>query len=87
MPSPRSIEARKGWLLEHQRLTPARSKAVTAMVNDLLRQLRPHLATLVDAFAIPGEWLNCAILREEGDRQEKMRTTDEFSASRRSVPA
>ncbi|AGL17193.1 acyl-CoA dehydrogenase [Actinoplanes sp. N902-109] len=72
-----TIEAVKGWHLEHQRLTPARSKAVTAKVNDLLKQLRPHLPTLVDAFAIPDEWLNAAILREEPARQETMATHDD----------
>ncbi|MEV6342797.1 acyl-CoA dehydrogenase [Actinoplanes sp. NPDC051851] len=70
------IEADKGWFLEHGRLTPARSKAVTAVVNDLLRELRPSMRTLVDAFAIPEEWLNCAILREEPDRQDVMAAHD-----------
>ncbi|WP_250030909.1 acyl-CoA dehydrogenase family protein [Paractinoplanes maris] len=67
-----TIEANKGWHLEHQRMVPARSKAVTGMVNELLRQLRPRLTTLVDAFAIPDEWLNAAILREEPGRQDVM---------------
>ncbi|WP_250005295.1 acyl-CoA dehydrogenase [Actinoplanes sp. M2I2] len=71
-----TVEAHKGWYLEHQRLTPARSKAVTARVNDLLRRLRPHLTTLVDAFAIPDEWLNAAILREEPGRQDVMAAED-----------
>ena len=72
-----TIEEHKGWFLEHQRLTPARSKAVTGMVNDLLRQLRPRMRTLVDAFGIPDEWLNSAILREEPGRQETMAAHDE----------
>ncbi|MEV6299987.1 acyl-CoA dehydrogenase [Actinoplanes sp. NPDC051861] len=75
------IEADKGWFMEHGRLTPARSKAVTAVVNDLLRDLRPHMTTLVNAFAIPEEWLNAAILREEPDRQEAMAKEDEASRS------
>ncbi|WP_306213860.1 acyl-CoA dehydrogenase family protein [Actinoplanes sp. RD1] len=70
------IEADKGWFLEHQRLTPARSKAVTAKVNDLLQQLRPHLRTLVDGFGIPDEWLDAAILREEAARQDVMAAHD-----------
>ena len=73
-----SIEAHKGWFLEHQRLTPTRSKAVTALVNDLLRQLRPRMSELVDAFAIPGEWLACAALREEPARQETMARHDDL---------
>ncbi|OJF10797.1 acyl-CoA dehydrogenase family protein [Couchioplanes caeruleus] len=71
-----TIESDKGWFLEHGRLTPARSKAITAMVNDLLKELRPAMVTLVDAFGIPDEWLNCAILREEPGRQEAMAAHD-----------
>ncbi|MEV6845052.1 acyl-CoA dehydrogenase [Actinoplanes sp. NPDC051411] len=67
-----TIEAHRAWFLEHQRLTPSRSKGVTAMVNDLLRQLRPRLGELVDAFAVPDEWLACAALREEPGRQDTM---------------
>jgi acyl-CoA oxidase len=67
-----TIEEHKGWFLEHQRLTPARSKAVTGMVNELLRQLRPNMRELVDAFAVPDEWLACAALAEEPGRQETM---------------
>jgi acyl-CoA oxidase len=67
-----TIEADKGWFLEHERLTPVRSKALTGAVNGLLTELRPHLTTLVDAFAIPEAWLACAILREEPARQEAM---------------
>jgi len=47
-----------------------RSKAVTATVNQLCKELRPFARTLVDAFAIPRDWLNCAIINEEAARQE-----------------
>lgn len=70
------VEADKGWLLEHGRLTPARAKAITAVVNGLLKELRPHMRTLVDGFAIPDAWLHCAVLREEPDRQETMAVHD-----------
>ncbi|MFF5180620.1 acyl-CoA dehydrogenase [Micromonospora sp. NPDC000316] len=70
------IEANKGWLLEHGRLTPARSKAITAVVNGLLKELRPHLRTLVDGFAIPDAWLHSAMLREEPHRQDAMAAHD-----------
>ncbi|GGN24178.1 acyl-CoA oxidase [Actinoplanes campanulatus] len=72
-----TIEEHKAWLMEHGRLTPARSRAVTAVANDLLRELRPHMRTLVDAFAVPEEWLNAAILREEPARQEAMSKEDD----------
>jgi acyl-CoA oxidase len=49
------IERERAWFLEHNRLTPARSKAVTNTVNDLCRELRPHAELLVDAFGIPDE--------------------------------
>jgi acyl-CoA oxidase len=71
-----TIEADKGWFLEHGRLTPARAKAVTGAVNELLGQLRPHMRTLVDAFGIPDSWLACAILAEEPGRQEAMAAHD-----------
>ncbi|BBH71525.1 acyl-CoA oxidase [Actinoplanes sp. OR16] len=77
------IEADKGWFLEHGRLTPARSKAVTGVVNDLLRALRPDLRTLVDAFAIPEHWLNAAILHEEPGRQDAMAKEDDAVAAAR----
>ncbi|GAA2616551.1 acyl-CoA dehydrogenase family protein [Paractinoplanes durhamensis] len=77
-----TIEAHKGWFLEHGRITPARSKAVTGKVNDLLKQLRPRMGELVDAFAIPDEWLNSAILREEVGRQESMAAHDDLLSGR-----
>ena len=57
-----TIEADKGWFLEHGRITPARSKQVTAAVNDLCAMLRPHAQELVDAFGIPPEWLGTELL-------------------------
>lgn len=57
-----SIEGDKGWFLEHDRMTAARSKQVTAAVNDLCAALRPHAQALVDAFGIPAEWLGTELL-------------------------
>jgi acyl-CoA oxidase len=71
-----TIEADRAWFLEHGRLTPNRSKALTAAVNALLEDLRPHMVTLVDAFAIPEDWKGAAILREEAGRQEAMFSHD-----------
>jgi acyl-CoA oxidase len=71
-----TIEADKGWFLEHGRLTPTRAKTLTGAVNDLLKELRPHMRTLVDAFAIPDAWLNCAIVTDEPGRQETMAAHD-----------
>ncbi len=70
------IEANKGWFMEHGQLTPARGKLVTATVNALLKQLRPHMVTLVDAFGIPAHWKAARILEEEAGRQEAMAAED-----------
>ncbi|TFV53758.1 acyl-CoA dehydrogenase [Blastococcus sp. TF02A_35] len=71
-----TIEADKAWFLEHGQLTPARAKTLTATVNQLLRELRPHITTLVDGFAIPEAWKAAKILEEEADRQEAMAARD-----------
>ncbi|TQN38102.1 acyl-coenzyme A oxidase [Blastococcus colisei] len=71
-----TIEADKAWFLEHGQLTAARAKLLTATVNQLLKELRPHLITLVDGFAIPAEWKAARILEEEADRQEAMAARD-----------
>ncbi|CAA9374142.1 MAG: Fatty-acyl-CoA oxidase, related to yeast fatty acid beta-oxidation enzyme POX1 [uncultured Nocardioidaceae bacterium] len=52
-----AIEADRAWFLEHGRLSTGRSKAITAMVNELCRRLRPHAVDLVDAFGVPAEML------------------------------
>ena len=58
-----TIEADRAWFLEHGRLTGARSKAITSAVNGLCAELRPHARTLVDAFAIPEQFLAAPMLR------------------------
>ena len=50
-----TIEADRGWFLEHGRLSGPRAKAVTGAVNELCRTLRPSARLLVDAFAIPDQ--------------------------------
>ena len=55
------VEADRGWFLEHGRLTPATSKAVTRAVDDLCRELRPHVGTLVAGLGIPACWLGAEI--------------------------
>ncbi|QYN22885.1 acyl-CoA dehydrogenase [Amycolatopsis sp. DSM 110486] len=57
-----AIEEDRAWFLEHGRLTTSRSKAVTAAVNELCASLRPHAGTLVDAFAIPSQFLAAPML-------------------------
>ncbi|PRX49893.1 acyl-coenzyme A oxidase [Prauserella shujinwangii] len=57
------IEADRAWFAEHGRLTSTRSKAVAAAVNQLCQELRPHARTLVDAFAVPEQFLEAPMLR------------------------
>ncbi|NHA68408.1 acyl-CoA dehydrogenase family protein [Phycicoccus flavus] len=52
-----TIEADRGWFLEHGRLSAPRSKAITREVSALLRRVRPVAGELVAAFGIPPEAL------------------------------
>jgi acyl-CoA oxidase len=49
-----TLEAERAWYIEHGRLSGARSKAITALVNELCGVVRPHAGELVDAFGVPG---------------------------------
>lgn len=50
-----SIEADRGWFLEHGRLTDKRSRLVTATVNDLCRSLRTQVGPLTEALGVPAD--------------------------------
>ncbi|HSK59893.1 MAG TPA: acyl-CoA dehydrogenase [Actinomycetospora sp.] len=64
------IEEDKGWFLEHGRISAARAKTVTAEVNRLCQELRPHARALVDAFGIPEEWIGAPIATGAEDRRQ-----------------
>ncbi|HEU4947702.1 MAG TPA: acyl-CoA dehydrogenase [Kribbella sp.] len=49
-----TIELERAWYIEHGRLSGPRSKAITALVNDLCAAVRPQARDLVDAFGVPG---------------------------------
>ena len=49
-----TIEGERAWYIEHGRLSGARSKAITALVNELCALIRPSATGLVDAFGVPG---------------------------------
>jgi acyl-CoA oxidase len=51
------IESDRAWFMEHGRLSSARSKAITAQVTTLCREVRRLAQPLVDAFGIPRELL------------------------------
>jgi acyl-CoA oxidase len=68
------IEEDKGWFLEHGRISAARAKTVTAEVNRLCQELRPHARALVDAFGIPEAWIGAPIATgAEQRRQDEAR--------------
>ena len=56
------IEESRAWYMEHGRLSSERSKAVTAAVDQLCRQLRPHAEDIVDSFGVPSELLRAEII-------------------------
>jgi acyl-CoA oxidase len=57
-----TIEADKGWFLEHGRLSPRRAKALTRTVNELCAQLRPYATVLVDGLGIPAHAIDVPLL-------------------------
>lgn len=57
-----AIEADRAWFMEHGRFSDAKSKAVTAMVNELCRRVRPIAEQLVDAFDVPKEMLRAEVI-------------------------
>ena len=58
-----TIEADKGWFLEHGRLSARRAKALTRTVNELCAQLRPYATVLVDGLGIPAHAVDVPLLR------------------------
>jgi len=59
------IDNDKAWFMEHRVLSTERAKAVTAAINERCRNLRPHVETLVDAFAIPEQVRYAEMLHPE----------------------
>ncbi len=57
-----SIEADRGWFMEHGRLSVQRSKAITREVGELCRRVRPIAGDLVAAFGVPPELLRAPSL-------------------------
>jgi acyl-CoA oxidase len=50
-----TIEADRGWFMEHGRLSSARAKAISREVDSLCRKVRPIARELVDGFGVPAE--------------------------------
>ena len=69
-----TIEADRAWVMEHGRLTTARSKSLIQAVNDLCGAIRPHALTLIEAFGIPEQAVAAPIAQgAEEKRQTEMR--------------
>lgn len=69
------IEKHMAWYLSNGLLTPQRAKAVSAAINRLLAQLRPHAQDLVDAFGLPPELIRADIATgAEAERQDEARS-------------
>ncbi len=58
-----SIEADAAWFMEHNRISPARSKSITQGVDTLCRELRPHALALVEGMGVPHQWLQADCLK------------------------
>lgn len=58
------LEADRGWFLERNRISSARSKAITQTINRLCAELRPLAADLVTGMGIPSEWLGSTMLAD-----------------------
>lgn len=52
-----TVERHRGWFQEHNRLSGARSKAITRTIDELCAELAPIAGDLVDAFRIPDDVL------------------------------
>ena len=55
------IEQDRGWFLENGYLEGGKAKAIRALVNRLLAEVRPDALALVDAFGIPDNCLAAPI--------------------------
>ena len=57
-----ALEADLGWFIMHRHISVERAKAIRRGVNELCQDLRPHAATLVDAFGIPEELMGAPMI-------------------------
>ena len=60
-----TLEAEKGFLLEHGLVDPGKSRAIRTLVNTVCGELRPHAGALVEAFGLGDRVLDAPIARGE----------------------
>jgi acyl-CoA oxidase len=77
-----TIERHLDWHLANGRISAGRAKAVTATIDRLLKQLRPHVLDVVDGWGFSQEHLRAPI----ADGSEKVRQ-DEARAYYRELRA
>lgn len=66
-----TIQQDRAWFMEHGRIAPETSKAITAEVETLMAEVRPLASDLVAAFNIPDETIAAPIaLGAEAHRQD-----------------
>lgn len=63
------IEENKAWYLEHEYLSPKKSRAIRKTIDKLCMKLRPEAGCLVDAFGIP-DYLLFAQIAVGGSKQQ-----------------
>ncbi|CAN5663859.1 acyl-CoA dehydrogenase [soil metagenome] len=57
-----TVEAERAWFVEHGRLTVARTKQLSPVINELCGELRPHAVELVEGFGIPAPMIDIPLL-------------------------
>ncbi|MGK2317294.1 acyl-CoA dehydrogenase family protein [Gordonia rhizosphera NBRC 16068] len=57
-----ALEDDLSWFLMHRHVSVERAKAIRRGVNELCREVRPHIGSLVDAFGIPEALLAAPML-------------------------
>ncbi len=76
-----TIQADRAWFMEHGRINPETSKAITAEVEALLAEVRPHARAMVDAFAIPDEAIAAPIALGAEARRQALRAASHAAGS------
>lgn len=61
------LEKNSSWFLEHDRISPAQSKAISDGIYVLCKKLRPKAKMLVEAFKIPDICVSATFLQEENN--------------------
>ncbi|MFV0406448.1 MAG: acyl-CoA dehydrogenase [Propioniciclava sp.] len=75
-----TLAEHRAWLMEHDRIDAARSRAITQAVEDLCAEIRPRAQEIMEGLGVPPEWLNSAMLADQS-------AADAPAAENTTVPA